>query len=261
MSLGLICKVAKSTGWQFLRIAVLAAFCTAPFSIAQAQELLASPVADKLNESFDTVAASSGVTLAGIAIGAPRGKFTANMVRLPASNDDQQRVCVVGRTADGRYFSENVYIVPTGTQSSALARLEPVTQQFGDQLATYDANAFSVTAGVVQRRCGETVESFIPWVADPQSRSLQVKLRQAAQGRRIRATLLNMPDGEPISEFECGDFGDGSTPAFDTLCTLELSGDLLEKPAPLMIRVETDTGFELVPRNYPIRLPALRDLR
>ncbi|KIX11846.1 hypothetical protein [Dethiosulfatarculus sandiegensis] len=227
----------------------------------QAQELIATPINDNFTESFDKASPVSGIPLAGITIGKKQGHVDVSQIRIAAPIVSDRITCIIARTRDGRYYSENPYHVPSITKNARTARLNPVTKKYGKFLSQYSANDFTIIGRlVVGNNCESAAEFYLPRVSDPKSSDLILYVNSGIGSSYVTATLLPNRDvvgifkDSKVCNFRCKMLPDDANIAFDTECILDIS----HIPSKIYsIELQLDDGIEAFTYNYRIFIPTL----
>lgn len=231
---------------------------------AQAQELIAKSISDSFVESFDDVAPSSGIPLAGLAIGRDQNFIEIDDVHIAAPLQQPTTVCITGRTRDGRYYSENLYLVPASTKSKSIAVVDPLTLQYQDALRAYASGSFVLTVRAVpNENCGEKAKFYLPRVINSRSELLFINVNSGSGSARVSATISAASDVDAkasspkaLRHFECQTLRDGANIAFDTVCSVNVSpywGNDTE------IIVSLDDGFGPLKARYRVLIPNFGD--
>lgn len=226
------------------------------------QELIATTINNELRESFDAISPVSGIPLAGLTMGKEQGNLDINNVKITTPLLADRLTCIIARTRDGRYYSENPYIVPAATQNASLAKIAPATQKYARPLSKYKDENYALIGRLVSgNNCEAAADMYLPRVTDPKSSELFMYINSGSGSTIVTATLLpNRDERGTIKNrnfriFHCNLLTDGANIAFDTECSLDV--------APFMgqacqIEVQLDDGIEPEPYRYTVLLPSFR---
>ncbi|TYC53435.1 hypothetical protein FMN50_15125 [Rhodobacterales bacterium] len=237
---------------HFLDLIALAA-AVFSHSAASAEDLIAEAAVSSLQESYDEASPTSGIPLAGLALGIASGNVDLDNVRLTAHQEGNRMACVIGRTRDGRFYSENPYLVPGASGSDTTARLDRVTDQFAQQLAVYDARAVAFVGRVISGdNCNSPASAYLPQVIDPFDDRLSVAVNSGSGSSYVSANLLHAATGLERA-FHCETIQDGATIAFDTECFADIS-DLRGHTVDLELVL--DDGIGEMRHVYSVVVPA-----
>lgn len=226
-----------------------------------AQELVAKTTSNRFIESFDAASPVSGIPLAGLIIGKDEGRVDINHVNIVAPLVADRITCIIARTRDGRYYSENSYHVPVATQNIKIAKLDPATKRYKKKLAGYQANNYALVGRlVIGNNCETAAELYLPRVADPKSSKLFLYINSGSGSSHVTATLLSNGGEEEKAKrmenrtFHCQMLADDANIAFDTECVLDII-PFMGKTSE--IEVKLDDGIEPESYHYKVLIPAL----
>ncbi|MGO7000461.1 hypothetical protein [Rhizobium leguminosarum] len=230
---------------SFFNIAI-AVVITAWGSNGLAQDIAnAHPQNAALDESFDPTAAVSGGVVVGLRIGEATGKLVVDNVQVVGAS--QSTVCVRAVTRDGRFSSNNKYVVQ-GASRAARLRLLPITTHYSKILSDYDSSdyALKVFAAAGNDCLPKDALNLPQIVPDASSRDVLTLLINSSS-RRV--SLEDVP-GAPAAR--CNPISAGARIAFDHECRL----DIAKLPSgPVKLTVDLDDGFAVEREDIRVALP------
>ncbi len=206
---------------------------------------IAYPQTAALQESFDPTAAVSGGVVVGLRIGEPHGKLAVQDVQFVGTS--QSTVCVRAVTRDGRFSSNNKYVIK-GNGNATRVRLLPITTQYSKALAKYDGSEYALSVFVASGNdCAPKGALLLPQVV-PQSQSPDI-LTVLVNSSSRRVFLRG---GSGTNESSCELIPDGARIAFDSECRLNIAN---LRPGPINLTIAMDDGFGVEEEKILVALP------
>ena len=211
-----------------------------------------------LQESFDLEPKTSAYSLVGLRIGAARDTIATNAYQIALPVDSSKLICVRSVTQDARYSSINVFKVPgEPARQPKIVNFEPLTEQYGEELASYPNSELSIQAHSADTiDCATSRATYLPQLGVPDG-TLTAMVN--SNSRNVSAHLVDPDEFErgdfssPIASTLCYPAGSSARIAFDTECVFE---DLTSATADLLVlHLVLDDGFGEERQNYSIFLP------
>ena len=225
---------------------------------ASVASLILDDPSDVMAERFGDGVPVAGSPLVGVRLGTVQGNLSVDDVYVAQPPDAGSIICVRTATEDGRYAAQNRYRAGSGPSAPPAARLYPVTQRYGSQLATYQWDQFAVRAFVSRDgKCLPAEALHLPQMTSDSDRSGDLVVSLNARSRSAKASVYSESSSSasdaPVVRSTCKSRAETARLAFDTECHLEIPDKV--RGQTVRLRVEFDDGFTVEPQDYNVYLP------
>ena len=213
-------------------------------AVAQEEPIeISPPTRADLTESFDDSRPVSGSALVGLRLGDAQGQVDpGNIVLLRPSGGG--KICVHSMTQDGRFSASTPYVLPADARPGAYLLLQPITNDYFNELASYSANQLAVRAFVPDGEgCSPARATHVPAVATGSELNvLYVFVSSRTQSVRAR---LGQHD-----QVVCEQAGTSAFIAYDQMCRIPVPEEGMA-----ILDLELDDGFSSEHYSYSVILP------
>lgn len=256
--------------WIQTLVATILVFMAVIGQVQSAEYATATPE-KKLIESYDEAPQSSGIPLVGLRLVAGEGDVYTSRINLSdivvaVPSEVITRLCVRVTTQDARYLALNPYMINDIQPDMARARLDPISEQYLDELRFYSESEVAIKTYVVDdESCSPVSAQHLPRIrisnlATTGAQALEVRVN--SRGRDATAILgvtepASLVDKATPSRYTvaCTNTQNRAGLAFDRLCRFQFDDYATLAGTFWTLTLALNDGFADSLHSYSVYLP------
>ena len=220
-----------------------------------------------INENYDPIPDVSGTPLVGIRLGEKEGNIDVNQIEIliPPLETTEKYVCITNVTKDGRYSSENLYIIKSSKNDEKTARVQPFSG-YKAELERYSSQDLAVQVFYSDTNaCSAQNAVYLPQTVSNGSKIDTLFLMVNSRARITEASLSFREDNEQLEDSKqsiggtCKTVCNNACLAFDKVCSFQS----LKFPNAIIAKLtlKFDDGFDEDIHSYDLLLQEISSVR